>query len=93
MISTTEELVKILGVAVFLVEAALLFWLVLKGKTLSNPVKWMALIALVIGPILLVFLANFHVFDNSKTETKISTGHQSPERNQKIAEKWRFAPP
>ncbi len=75
MISTTEELVKILGVSVFLVEAALLFWLVLKGKELSNPVKWMALIALIIGPILLVFLANFHVFDNSKTVDACANCH------------------
>jgi len=75
MFSTTEELVKVLGVSVFLVEAALLFWLVLKGKQLSNPVKWMALIALVIGPILLVFLANFHVFDNSKTVDACANCH------------------
>jgi nitrate/TMAO reductase-like tetraheme cytochrome c subunit len=75
MIQSTEELVKIIGVAIFLIELLLLLWLIIKGKQLTSVVKWISFIALIIGPILLVFLGNFHVFDNSKTVNSCSSCH------------------
>ena len=75
MITTKVELVQLLGLLVFLVELGLLGWLYFKGRELTATVKWMALITLVIGPILLAFLGNFFVFDHSKTVEACGSCH------------------
>ncbi|MEN7549544.1 hypothetical protein AAG747_16595 [Rapidithrix thailandica] len=66
MFTETVQLVQVLGVVLVVADLILLLAIALKGGKVNTVVKRLAFPALIVLPILIAFLGNYHVFETSK---------------------------
>ncbi|HBH23664.1 MAG TPA: hypothetical protein DDY13_09605 [Cytophagales bacterium] len=67
MIEETKDLVKILTTVLVIIDFALIIYLIRKRGILDSKVKKVILFGVIIIPFGVAFLANYHVFETSKT--------------------------
>lgn len=75
MIGDIVDLVKILSVVVFVVNFGFVAYIIAKRNTLTVKVKKAIFPGLIVLPILMAFLANYHVFETSKTVEACQSCH------------------
>jgi cytochrome c nitrite reductase small subunit len=75
MIGDIVDIVKILSVVIFILNLGLLVYILQNRNTLNTKVKKAIFPALMVLPIILAFLANYHVFETSKTVEACQSCH------------------
>ena len=75
MIGNIVDLVKILSVLVFVVNFSIVAYILARRNTLTVKVKKAIFPGLIVLPILMAFLANYHVFETSKTVEACQSCH------------------
>jgi len=69
------DIVKIISVIVFILNLGFVGYILAKRETLSNKVKKAVFPGLIILPAIMIFLANYHVFETSKTVEACQSCH------------------
>ena len=67
MINEVIDIVKILSIVVFILDLGLLIYIIAKGDTMNRTLKKVVFPGLIVLPAIMAFLANYHVFETSKT--------------------------
>ncbi len=75
MIGDIVDIVKILSVIIFILNLGLLVYILQNRNTLNTKVKKAIFPALMVLPVFLAFLANYHVFETSKTVEACQSCH------------------
>lgn len=69
------DIVKILSVIIFMINLGLLAYILKNRNTLDTRVKKAVFPALMVLPVIMAFLANYHVFETSKTVEACQSCH------------------
>ena len=69
------DIVKILSVVIFVLNFGFVAYILYKRETVSNRVKKAVFPGLIILPAFMIFLANYHVFETSKTVEACQSCH------------------
>ena len=75
MIGDIVDLVKILSLIVFAVNLGFVVYIIAKRNTMTTRVKKAIFPGLIVLPVLMAFLANYHVFETSKTVEACQSCH------------------
>lgn len=75
MIGGIVDIVKLLSIVVFVLNFGFVAYILAKRETLSSRVKKAVFPGLIVLPILMAFLANYHVFETSKTVEACQSCH------------------
>ncbi|MCG8307808.1 MAG: hypothetical protein MI975_10500 [Cytophagales bacterium] len=88
MIGGIVDLVKILSVVIFILNLGFVVYILKKRETISRRVKKAVFPGLIVLPAVMVFLANYHVFETSKTVEACQSCHvMKPFTNDLVNEK------
>lgn len=69
------DIVKVLSVVIFILNFGFIAYILYKRETVSNKVKKAVFPGLIILPAIMIFLANYHVFETSKTVEACQSCH------------------
>lgn len=69
------EIIEIVGLILIAIEGFVLYRLYLKKGSLKPSVKRLSLLSIIVIPILIMFTANYHVFETSKTVSACMNCH------------------
>lgn len=75
MLGDIIDIVRILSIVVFIINLGFLIYIISEGDNISKNVKKAVFQGLIALPIFMVFLANYHVFETSKTVEACQSCH------------------